>query len=106
LQQLLEAVFIPVDWHDEKTGFQMRKCASSRAATRADVIALGEGLGEAIAALNLHSGHACQGRMRLVLDVFDEVIRQLLVECEERGVLALRVRDELLMRAAALIEMR
>ena len=67
---------------------------SPQPATQVDVTNLQEQLDSA-----LHKEHArehgvCQQREELFRQIFDELIRQITINCAERGFLLVRVRDE------------
>ena len=70
------------------------KYVSPQPATQVDVINLQEQLD-----LELHRKQArehgiCQVREELFKQIFDEMIRQITINCAERGFLLVRVRDE------------
>jgi len=67
---------------------------SSTPATRLDVINLQERLDHASQARQARETGICPIREELYSQCFDELIRQITINCAERGLLLLRVRDE------------
>lgn len=74
---------------------------SSTPATRLDVVALQELLDTKLQQRQARETGICPVRRELYSQVFDELIRQVTINCAERGLLLLRVRDELRMTIAA-----
>ena len=74
---------------------------SSTPATRNDVIALQENLDKQLQQRQARETGICPIREELYAQCFDELIRQVTVNCAERGLLVLRVRDEIRMTIAA-----
>ncbi|XP_017877951.2 33 kDa inner dynein arm light chain, axonemal isoform X3 [Ceratina calcarata] len=74
---------------------------SSTPATRLDVINLQEQLDMRLQQRQARETGICPVRRELYTQCFDEVIRQVTVNCAERGLLLLRIRDELKMTLAA-----
>lgn len=70
-------------------------------ATRLDVIHLQEKLDRQLQQRQARETGICPVREELYAQCFDELIRQTTVSCAERGLLLLRVRDELRMSIAA-----
>ncbi|KEG10516.1 dynein arm light chain [Trypanosoma grayi] len=70
---------------------------SSTPATRLDVINLQEHLDALLKERQARETGICPVREELYRQVFEELIRQVTVNCAERGLLLLRVRDELRM---------
>ncbi|CBH17504.1 dynein light chain p28, axonemal, putative [Trypanosoma equiperdum] len=81
----------------EENGQQWVQYVSSIPATRMDVINLQERLDSLLLERNARETGICPVREELYSQVFDELIRQVTVNCAERGLLLLRVRDELRM---------
>ncbi|CCD12498.1 unnamed protein product [Trypanosoma congolense IL3000] len=81
----------------EENGQQWVQYVSSTPATRMDVINLQERLDALLLERNARESGICPVREELYCQVFDEIIRQVTVNCAERGLLLLRVRDELRM---------
>lgn len=74
---------------------------SSTPATTQDVIKLQEQLDTLLEALQARETGICPVREELYSQAFDELIRQVTIICTERGLLLLRVRDELRMTIQA-----
>ncbi|XP_054003565.1 axonemal dynein light intermediate polypeptide 1 isoform X3 [Hylaeus anthracinus] len=74
---------------------------SSTPATRLDVINLQEQLDMRLQQRQARETGICPVRRELYTQCFDEIIRQVTVNCSERGLLLLRVRDELKMTLSA-----
>lgn len=74
---------------------------SSTPATRLDVINLQEHLDMKLQQRQARETGICPIRRELYTQCFDEVIRQVTINCAERGLLLLRIRDELKMTLAA-----
>jgi dynein light intermediate chain len=74
---------------------------SSTPATRLDVINLQEQLDHQLQARQARETGICPVREELYSQCFDELIRQITINCAERGLLLLRVRDEARMTISA-----
>merc|ERR1712188_9358 len=74
---------------------------SSTPATRLDVVNLQEQLDLKLQQRQARETGICPVREELYAQCFDELIRQITINCAERGLLLLRVRDELRMTVAA-----
>ena len=74
---------------------------SSQPATRLDVIHLQETLDRQLQKRQARETGICPVREELYAQCFDELIRQTTVNCAERGLLLLRVRDEMRMSIMA-----
>ncbi|CAF5009590.1 unnamed protein product, partial [Rotaria sp. Silwood1] len=74
---------------------------SSTPATRLDVINLQEQLDMRLQQRQARETGICPVRRELFSQCFDELIRQVAINCAERGLLLLRVRDELQMTLRA-----
>merc|ERR1712224_347320 len=74
---------------------------SSQMATRLDVIQLQEALDQRLMERQARETGICPVREELYAQCFDELIRQICINCPERGLLLLRVRDEIRMSIAA-----
>ena len=74
---------------------------SSTPATRLDVINLQEQLDQRLLQRQARETGICPVREELYAQCFDELIRQVTINCAERGLLLLRVRDEIRMTIAA-----
>ncbi|NXA41202.1 IDLC protein, partial [Eudromia elegans] len=74
---------------------------SGAPSTRADVVRLQEQLDLRLQQRQARETGLCPVRRELYGQCFDELIRETTINCAERGLLLLRVRDELLMTLAA-----
>merc|ERR1711966_534028 len=74
---------------------------SSTPATRLDVINLQEQLDQRLLQRQARETGICPVREELYAQCFDELIRQVTINCAVRGLLLLRVRDEMRMTIAA-----
>lgn len=81
----------------EKDGQLWVQYPSSTPATRLDVIHLQEELDTLLVERQARETGVCPIREELYGQVFDELIRQVTISCAERGLLLLRVRDEIRM---------
>ncbi|KAK9496979.1 hypothetical protein O3M35_012837 [Rhynocoris fuscipes] len=68
---------------------------SSEPATRAETVKLGEALDTRLQQRNAREVGMCAIRRELYTQAFDEIIRQVTINCAERGLLLLRIRDEM-----------
>ena len=103
LEDVLHALLQPREWV-EGGGGQPRKMiqyCSTQAATRLDVIQLQEALDHKLMERQARETGICPVREELYSQCFDELIRQVTINCPERGLLLLRVRDEIRMTIAA-----
>ncbi|KAJ3092325.1 Axonemal dynein light intermediate polypeptide 1, partial [Quaeritorhiza haematococci] len=87
------------EW-DESGQLWVQK-VSSTPATRLDVINLQEQLDHMLQKRQARETGICPVRRELYSQCFDELIRQVTISCQERGLLLLRVRDEIRMSIAA-----
>ncbi|XP_029694808.1 axonemal dynein light intermediate polypeptide 1 isoform X1 [Takifugu rubripes] len=74
---------------------------SSAASTREDVIKLGELLDTELQQRRAREKGICPIRRELYSQCFDELIRQEIINCPERGLLLFLIRDEIQMNIAA-----
>jgi len=94
-EEILDSILPPREW--EEDGQLWRQAVSSTPATRLDVINLQEQLDQKLEQRQARETGICQVRRELYAQCFDELIRQCTINCTERGLLLLRVRDELRM---------
>lgn len=94
-EEILDSILPPREW--EEHGQLWRQSVSSTPATRLDVINLQEQLDQKLEQRQARETGICQVRRELYAQCFDELIRQCTINCVERGLLLLRVRDELRM---------
>ncbi|XP_028837165.1 axonemal dynein light intermediate polypeptide 1 isoform X2 [Denticeps clupeoides] len=98
-EEILNAILPPREWTAD--GQLWTQPVASTPCTRMDVVNL-----QAQLDLKLQQGQAretgiCTVRRELYTQCFDELIRQVTINCAERGLLLLRVRDEIRMTLAA-----
>eukprot|EP00435_Cladocopium_sp_Y103_P073113 s48_g42.t1 len=87
------------EWIEDGKHYQ--QYVSNQAATRLDVIQLQEALDQRLMERQARETGICPVREELYSQCFDELIRQVTINCPERGLLLLRVRDEIRMSIAA-----
>lgn len=98
IQDILNHILPPKRW--EKDGKYWNQTVSSVPATRLDVITLHEEVESLIRDRNAKPFGICPIRRDIFNQYFDELLRQVTVNCAERGLLLMRVRDELTMSLA------
>lgn len=99
LEDILHALLPPREWIENER--KMIQYVSTAAATRLDVIQLQEALDHKLMERQARETGICPVREELYSQSFDELIRQICINCPERGLLLLRVRDEIRMSIAA-----
>ena len=98
-EEILNSILPPREW--EHNGKLWRQSVSASPATRLDVMNLQEQLDQKLQQRQARETGICQVRRELYSQCFDELIRQSTINCVERGLLMLRVRDELKMTLMA-----
>ncbi|KAM9533345.1 axonemal dynein light intermediate polypeptide 1 isoform 1-T1 [Guaruba guarouba] len=98
-QELLNAILPPREWVEDKTLWVQE--VSSTPSTRLDVVHLQEQLDLRLQQRQARETGICPVRRELYSQCFDELIREVTINCAERGLLLLRVRDEIQMTIAA-----
>merc|ERR1712113_514812 len=98
-EDILNSILPPREWTEE--GQLWVQYVSSTPATRLDVINLQEQLDQRLLQRQARETGICPVREDLYAQCFDELIRQVTINCAERGLLLLRVRDEIRMTIAA-----
>jgi len=96
---VLHALLPPREWIEEAKHYT--QYVSNQPATRLDVIQLQEALDQRLMERQARETGICPVREELYSQCFDELIRQVTINCPERGLLLLRVRDEIRMSIAA-----
>ncbi|XP_055336324.1 33 kDa inner dynein arm light chain, axonemal-like [Paramacrobiotus metropolitanus] len=96
---ILDYILPPRLWTEK--GQQYVQKVSRIPATRMDVLNLQERLDNRLEHLSARETGICPVRRELYTQAFDELIRQATLECAERGLMLLRVRDEIRMSIAA-----
>eukprot|EP00793_Prasinoderma_coloniale_P003805 PRCOL_00003182-RA len=98
-EDILNSILPPREWTED--GQLWVQYVSSTPATRLDVINLQEKLDAQLQQRQARETGICPVREELYAQCFDELIRQVTINCAERGLLLLRVRDEMRMTIAA-----
>mmetsp|Transcript_31966 Transcript_31966/g.51630 ORF Transcript_31966/g.51630 Transcript_31966/m.51630 type:complete len:247 (+) Transcript_31966:120-860(+) len=98
-EDILNSILPPREWTED--GQLWIQYVSSTPATRLDVINLQEQLDQKLQQRQARETGICPVREELYAQCFDELIRQVTINCAERGLLLLRVRDEIRMTIAA-----
>eukprot|EP01033_Poteriospumella_lacustris_P008360 gene8360-6033_t len=98
-EDILNSILPPREWTED--GQLWIQYVSSTPATRLDVINLQEQLDHQLQARQARETGICPIRQELYSQCFDELIRQITINCAERGLLLLRVRDEARMTISA-----
>ncbi|KAJ3222909.1 Axonemal dynein light intermediate polypeptide 1 [Clydaea vesicula] len=98
-EDILNSILPPREW-EENSQLWIQK-VSSTPATRLDVINLQEQLDHMLQKRQARETGICPVRRELYSQCFDELIREVTISCQERGLLLLRVRDEIRMSIAA-----
>jgi dynein light intermediate chain len=98
-EDILNSILPPREWTED--GQLWVQYVSSTPATRLDVINLQERLDQQLQQRQARETGICPVREELYAQCFDELIRQVTINCAERGLLLLRVRDEMRMTIAA-----
>eukprot|EP00164_Ancoracysta_twista_P002050 GFYU01002701.1.p1 GENE.GFYU01002701.1~~GFYU01002701.1.p1 ORF type:complete len:247 (+),score=91.94 GFYU01002701.1:113-853(+) len=98
-EDILNSILPPREWNED--GQLWVQYVSSTPATRLDVINLQEQLDQRLQQRQARETGLCPVREELYSQCFDELIRQVTINCAERGLLLLRVRDEIRMSIQA-----
>lgn len=91
-EDILNSILPPREWTED--GQLWVQYVSSTPATRLDVVNLQEKLDHQLQSRQARETGICPVREELYSQCFDELIRQITINCAERGLLLLRVRDE------------
>ncbi|XP_074073669.1 axonemal dynein light intermediate polypeptide 1 [Macrotis lagotis] len=98
-EEILNSILPPREWvEDTQLWIQQ---VSSTPSTRMDVVHLQEQLDLKLQQRQARETGICPVRRELYSQCFDELIREVTINCAERGLLLLRVRDEIRMTIAA-----
>uniref|UniRef100_A0A8C7GHJ6 Axonemal dynein light intermediate polypeptide 1 n=1 Tax=Oncorhynchus kisutch TaxID=8019 RepID=A0A8C7GHJ6_ONCKI len=98
-EEILNAILPPREWMETNQLWVQQ--VSSTPCTRMDVVHLQEQLDLKLQQRQARETGICPVRRELYSQCFDELIRQVTINCAERGLLLLRVRDEIRMTIAA-----
>ncbi|XP_065213381.1 axonemal dynein light intermediate polypeptide 1 [Planococcus citri] len=94
-EDALNCILPPREWDED--GVRWRQKVSTEPVTRTDVIKLGEQLDLRLQERQARVIGVCPVRRELFTQCFDELVRQITLNCVEQGILLLRVRDEMRM---------
>jgi len=100
LGEVLQAI-LPARQYKSPDGLLLKQDVSVTPSSREDVINLQMKLDERLQERQARENGICPVREELYSQCFDELIRQVTIESPERGLLLLRVRDEVRMTIAA-----
>lgn len=98
-EEILNVLIRPREWTED--GSLWVQPVSSIPAMRREVMSLKEAFDAKLRQFKARETGICSVRRKLYQEMFDELIRQVTIECMQRGVLLSRVRDELSMTLAA-----
>merc|ERR1712070_559578 len=96
---ILHTILPPREFDEE--GLKYIQCVSSQPASRFDVITLQEQLDRRMAERKARESGICVVREQLYGQCFNELIRQVALNLPERGLLLMRVRDEMKLTISA-----
>ena len=99
IEEFLNSILPPREWVDDTKKFI--QYVASQVSSRQDVITLKEKLDQKLMERQARDSGICPVREELYSQCFDEIIRQVTIKCPERGLLLMRVRDEIKMTIAA-----
>ncbi|XP_053481187.1 axonemal dynein light intermediate polypeptide 1-like [Ictalurus furcatus] len=98
-EDILNSILPPREWMENNQLWIQQ--VSSTQCSRSDITHLQETLDLKLQQRQARDTGICPARRELYTQCFDELIRQVTINCAERGVLLLRVRDETRMTIAA-----
>ncbi|XP_061081945.1 axonemal dynein light intermediate polypeptide 1-like [Conger conger] len=98
-EEILHAILPPREWADGSGRWMQR--VSTTPSSRMDVLKLEEQLNLKLKQRQARETGLCHVRRELYSQCFEELIRQETINCTERGLLLLQVRDEISMCIAA-----
>ncbi|KAL7393408.1 hypothetical protein ABVT39_010393 [Epinephelus coioides] len=98
-EEILNTIFPPREWKEENQLWEQK--VSSAPCTRTDVIYLEELLDTKLQQKQARETGICRIRRELFSQCFDELIRQVTINCAERGLLLWRIREEIQMTITA-----
>lgn len=90
--EILDSILPPRDWTDHNNKLHIQY-VSHQPSSREDVLELMENLDKLLTDRQAKKTGICPIREELYSQTFDEIIRQVAVDCPERGLLLMRVRD-------------
>ncbi|KAM3132995.1 hypothetical protein pb186bvf_014851 [Paramecium bursaria] len=93
IDDLLNSLIIPRDW--EQDGKRFIQTVATLPPSRDDITNLQKQLDERLVARQARESGLCPIRDELFSQCFNEIIRQVTIDCMERGIILSRVRDDL-----------
>jgi dynein light intermediate chain len=99
-EDILNSILPPREFTSDKQQLWIQSVLSTPA-TKAEVLALQEELDRRFTQRQARETGICPIREELYAQCFDELIRQITINCAERGLLLVRVRDEIRMTIQA-----
>lgn len=99
VEDVLDALLPKREWV-EPSGTWMQRVSRERA-SRDNIMQLQESMDETLFTKQARDTGICPIREETHSQVFDELVRQVTIHCQERGLLLLRVRDEIRMTISA-----
>jgi dynein light intermediate chain, axonemal len=103
LQPLLRAMLPNHVWRDERGEWVQTISAADQ--SRPELALMAGKLDGQLKALQARQQPVCSARTFLFSDAFDEMVRQVTIECPVRGLLLLRVRDQMRMSLEIYVEL-
>lgn len=101
VQEILNSILPPREFIDRKSKKKYIQKVSPTPASRNDVVKLQVALDQRLQERQARENGICPVREELHSQCFDELLRQVTLNSQERGLLLLRVRDEVRMTIAA-----
>ncbi|KAM9852071.1 axonemal dynein light intermediate polypeptide 1 [Aulostomus maculatus] len=98
-EEILNSIFPPREWTDGNHHWM--QYVSTEPCTRSNVVKLEELLDKRLQEKHAMETGICPVRRTMYCQLFDELIRQVTICCAERGLLLLRVKNEIEMSIAA-----
>ncbi|UJR26835.1 hypothetical protein I4U23_008148 [Adineta vaga] len=89
---ILDFLFPPIEFIN-KTNHKYIKCVSRHPATKIDIYNLEKNLDQRLRQSQAREIGLCNHRRNIYDECFDELIRQVTIECSERGILLSRIRN-------------
>ncbi|XP_060843918.1 33 kDa inner dynein arm light chain, axonemal-like [Rhopalosiphum padi] len=100
---ILNCILPPREW--EVNGNRFRQCVSNKPATELNVKKLGEDFDTYLRQFNAKEVGICPIKQELYGQCFNEIIRQVTLNCTERGFMLIQIRDEIQMTIDAYKEL-
>ena len=94
-RDVLNSILPPREFKDPNTNEDLIQFVSTTPSTRSDVAKLQQQLDTLLQQRKARESGICSIRSGLYAQCFDEIIRQVTIDCAARGLLLVRVRDEM-----------